>query len=168
MNKTRKLTVSALLAALAIVLSTLEGMLVIIPQVPGVKLGLSNIAVMFALFFMDSGTALTIGILKSLFALLTRGAVAGLLSLSGGMASIIVMIIIMKLSKNASTAVISTIASISHNLAQFAVISLIYAPMSMLPYLPVLLASGTVFGVINGIFLHGVKPALSRLLKGEK
>ncbi len=165
---TRKLTFTALLVAVAIILSVIEGMFVFVPAIPGIKVGLSNIAVMFAIFFIDKRTALSIAVLKSLFALITRGAMAGLLSMSGGIVSIFVMIALPYIWKNISTAIVSVLASISHNLAQFAVISIIYAPMSMLPYLPVLLISGTIFGVANGIFLHAIRPALLRLMKGHE
>ena len=163
MNNTKKLTLTALLCAVAIVLSFVEGMFVFVPQCPGVKVGLSNIAVMFALFFLDKKTGIAIGLLKSLFALVTRGAMAGLLSLAGGLSSILIMIILLKLFNGTSTSVISISAALTHNIAQFGVISIVYAPMSMLPYLPILIISGIVFGVANAIFLHAVAPALSKL-----
>lgn len=163
MKNTKKLTLTALLCATALVLSFIEGMFVFIPQCPGVKVGLSNVAVMFALFCMDKGTAFSINILKALFALLTRGAMAGLLSLSGGVASICIMIILSFVFKGASVSCISVFAALTHNLAQFAVISIVYSPASMLPYLPLLIISGIVFGVANALFLHGIRPALLRL-----
>jgi len=160
---TKKLTLTALLTATALVLSIVEGMFVFVPQCPGVKVGLSNIAVMFALFFLDKKTAFAIGFLKSFFALVTRGAMAGLLSLSGGISSIIVMIILISFTKDSSTSIVSIAAALTHNIAQFGVISIVYAPMSMLPYLPILIISGIVFGIANAVFLHAVTPALSKL-----
>ena len=163
MNKTKKITLTALLSAVALVLSFIEGSFVFVPHCPGVKVGLSNIVIMFALFCINKKTAISICILKALFALLTRGATAGLLSLSGGIVSITIIIVVSALFNNVSTAVLSVLAALSHNLAQFAVISLIYAPTSMLPYLPLLIVSGIVFGVANAIFLHAIKPSLIKL-----
>lgn len=163
MKDTKRLTLTALLCAAALVLSVIEGAFVFVPQCPGVKVGLSNIAVMFALFFMNKRTAFSISVLKALFALLTRGAMAGLLSLTGGVASICVMILLSFIFKGASSAVISVFAALTHNLAQFGVISIVYEPASILPYLPVLIISGIVFGVVNALFLHGVRPALAKL-----
>lgn len=163
MKNTKKLTLTALLCAVALVLSFIEGLFVFVPQCPGVKVGLSNIAVMFAVLCLGKGTAFSIGILKALFALLTRGAMAGLLSLSGGMASILIMILLSLLFKGASVSCISVFAALAHNLSQFAVISIVYAPMSMLPYLPLLIVSAIIFGVVNAVFLHGVRPALLRI-----
>lgn len=164
---TKKLTLTALLAATALVLSFIEGSFVFVPQCPGVKVGLSNVAVMFALFFVNKRTAFSISILKALFALLTRGAMAGLLSLTGGVASIMIMILLSFIFKGASVACISVFAALTHNLAQFAVISVVYSPVSMLPYLPLLIVSGIIFGVANAVFLYGVRPALTRI-GGEK
>lgn len=163
MKNTKRLTLTALLCAVALLLSFIEGMFVFIPQFPGVKVGLSNIAVMFAVFCLNRKTAFSLSILKSLFSLLTRGAMAGLLSLSGGVASVTVMILLSKCFKGTSVASISVFAALTHNIAQFGVISLVYAPISMLPYLPLLIVSGIVFGVVNAVFLHGIRPALLRL-----
>lgn len=168
MNKTKRLTLTALISAVALTLSFIESYFVFIPQAPGIKVGLSNIAVMFALFFIDKRTALSIAVLKAVFALLTRGAMAGLLSLSGGIASVVVMILLSYLFKGASVSCISVFSALTHNLAQFAVISLVYTPASLVPYLPVLIISGIVFGVANAVFLHAVRPALEKLKNGMK
>ena len=45
-------------------------------HLPGVKLGLANVVVMYALFFLGRGSAFTLVLLKSFFVLLTRGAVS--------------------------------------------------------------------------------------------
>lgn len=79
LNATQSMVLSALMFAAAIVLSIVENMLPpIVVAVPGVKFGLSNIAVMYALFFLGKKQAYTIAILKGLFAFITR--LAGLLS----------------------------------------------------------------------------------------
>ena len=51
-NKTHSIALSGLLFALAMALSFIEGTLVIPGLLPGMKLGLANIVVMYALFFM--------------------------------------------------------------------------------------------------------------------
>ena len=52
-KKTHEIALSGLLFALAMALSFLEGTLVIPGLAPGMKLGLANIVVMYALFFMS-------------------------------------------------------------------------------------------------------------------
>ena len=51
-EKTRRIALSGLLFALAMALSFIEGTLTIPGLLPGMKLGLANIVVMYALFFM--------------------------------------------------------------------------------------------------------------------
>ena len=53
-QKTRHIALSGLLFALAMALSFIEGTLVIPGLLPGMKLGLANIVVMYALFFMGA------------------------------------------------------------------------------------------------------------------
>ena len=64
---------------------------------PAIKLGLSNIVVMYALLFLRTRTALLLVVLKALFAFLTRGATAGFLSLCGGALSLAVMLVLLQL-----------------------------------------------------------------------
>ena len=66
-EKTRYIALSGLLFALAMALSFIEGSLVIPGLLPGMKLGLANIVVMYALFFMGIKQALVLDVLKALF-----------------------------------------------------------------------------------------------------
>ncbi|MEG2022177.1 MAG: Gx transporter family protein, partial [Oscillospiraceae bacterium] len=92
---TRSVALTGMLFALAIVLSFAEGMLTpIFGLPPGVKLGLSNIVVMFALFYIGKPQAVLLAVLKGGFAMLTRGFIAGVLSLSGGLFSCLILILL--------------------------------------------------------------------------
>lgn len=90
-SKTHSIALSGLLFALAMALSFIEGTLVIPGLLPGMKLGLANIVVMYALFFMGPKQALVLDILKALFVFLVSGWTAGFLSLCGGLLSLLVM-----------------------------------------------------------------------------
>ena len=90
-QKTRHIALSGLLFALAMALSFIEGTLVIPGLLPGMKLGLANIVVMYALFFMGPRQALVLDVLKALFVFLVSGFTAGFLSLCGGLLSLAVM-----------------------------------------------------------------------------
>mgnify|MGYP000891538714 CR=1 FL=1 len=79
---------TGMLFALSMALAFLEGLLPTVAFLPpGVKLGLSNIITMYALFCVGEKRALLIALLISIFVLLTRCTVAGILSLSGGILS---------------------------------------------------------------------------------
>ena len=90
-NKTHSIALSGLLFALAMALSFIEGTLVIPGLLPGMKLGLANIVVMYALFFMGPKQALVLDVLKAFFVFLVSGWTAGFLSLCGGLLSLLVM-----------------------------------------------------------------------------
>ena len=76
-EKTRRIALSGLLFALAMALSFIEGTLTIPGLLPGMKLGLANIVVMYALFFMGPRQALVLDVLKALFVFLVSGFTAG-------------------------------------------------------------------------------------------
>ena len=165
LNKTQMLVLTSLIFASALVLAIVENLLPPLPiPVPGIKFGLSNIAVMYALFFLGKKQAYTIGILKAAFVFVTRGGIAGLLSLSGGVLSITVMLLLMLIFRDKVTyLVVSIFGAVFHNIGQFAVITLIYAGMNMWAYLPVLLISGLAAGVVTSTLLRFIMPAFQRL-----
>ncbi len=166
LNKTQEMVLTAMLFAVALVLSLVENMLPPLPiAVPGVKFGLSNIAVMYALFFLGTKQAYLIAILKSGFVFITRGIIAGVLSLFGGILSITVMfLLLLIMKKRLSYLSISIFGAVAHNIGQFIVITILYTGMNMLPYLPVLLVSGVIAGIATSTLLRFILPALKRLV----
>ena len=89
----RRVALGGVLFALAMVLSFAESSIApLLGLAPGMKLGLANVVVMYALLFLGGRAALALVLLKAGFGLLTRGAVAGLLSLAGGLLSLLVKI----------------------------------------------------------------------------
>lgn len=165
-TKTQILVLTALMFAAALVLSIVESMLPPLPiPVPGVKFGLSNIAVMYALFLFGWRQAYAIAVLKGLFALSTRGVVAGALSLTGGVLSITVMLLLLLvLGRRISYTGVSIFGAVFHNVGQFLVIALIYTGMNVIAFLPVLLISGVVAGIITATLLRFILPAFQRLV----
>lgn len=158
---------TALLFAAALVLALVEGALPPLPvPAPGVRLGLSNIAVMYTLLFVGAWPALCIAVLKAGFVLLLRGtAVGALLSLAGGVLSVCGMLALKALSRGrCSVFLLSLCGAVLHNVGQYAAISLLYTGVSMAPYLPVLLVAGLCTGLFTSVLLRAVLPALRRVL----
>jgi heptaprenyl diphosphate synthase len=140
---TGRLTLLALLFALAIVLS--------------------NIVVMFALFHLGKRDALAIVILKAAFVAATRGATAGILSLSGGLLAFLVMAILLVIFKDRMTYLLISIAgAIGHNVGQITAASVILQTALWI-YLPVLFISGIITGFATSILLKLTAPAFLRL-----
>ena len=158
----KKVAFCGLLAALAIVLSIFENMLPEIPLLPpGCRLGLSNIVTMFAAGTIGLPTALVIAALKGLFAFLTRGVTAGLMSLFGGICSTIVMWLCMK-SKHLAMLGVGICGALAHNTAQLAVACVITSA-AVLSYAPALVLFAIPAGAVTGTVLRFALPALERI-----
>lgn len=159
----RRIALLGLLFALAIVLSILEGLLPNPVQIPGVRLGLSNIVIMFALFQLRRRDALMLAILKAVFVAATRGPVAGALSLSGGLFALGIMTLLIIVLKDKSTYLLVSIAgAVFHNIGQISAASIILRTF-LWPYLPVLIFSGIVTGFATSILLKLTAPVFLRL-----
>lgn len=165
MNKTQLMVLTSMVFATAIVLAIVENTLPGLPiPVPGVKFGLSNIAVMYALFFIGTKQAYTVALLKAGFVFITRGVVAATLSLAGGILSLTVMIILLFLFKEKITyLMLSIFGAVFHNIGQFIIITVLYTGMNLWAYFPVLLVSGLVAGIVTSTLLRFVMPAFHRL-----
>jgi heptaprenyl diphosphate synthase len=160
----RRMVVTALLFAAALVLTVVEYQVPIPMPAPGIKFGLSNIVIMYSLFFLKKKDAFTLAILKSLFVFLTRGAVAAFLSLCGGILSILSMILCMLIFKEKiSYLMVSVVGAVFHNTGQMAAVSLLYTNVLLWTYYPVLLFSGVIAGAATSTLLKITLPALKRL-----
>lgn len=162
---TSKLTHTALMLTLIIILSVLENMLPPIPALPpGVHLGLSNIVTMYALFVIDKKTAFSLNILKAVFGAVTRGPIAGSLSLIGGLLSICVIITFKALLKDKITYLaLSVCGAVFHNIGQLIGIIILLNNPATVFYLPVLIISGVIMGSVTGTILNVVMPRLNQL-----
>lgn len=165
MKKTSgRVAFTGMLAALALALAFLEGLLPPLPMMPpGAKLGLSNIASMYAAGTLGLPSALFIAVFKGLFSWLTRGPVAGLLSLSGGMCSTVVLWFLLKRTK-ASLGVVGICGALTHNAAQLCA-AYFLTNTSVLFYVPFLLIFGVLTGLLTGLVLKLTLPPLERLKK---
>ncbi|HHX57933.1 MAG TPA: Gx transporter family protein [Clostridiales bacterium] len=165
LNKTKRMVLTGLLFAIALVLSLVENSLPpLVFAVPGVKIGLSNIVVMYSLFFLGKREAYMIAILKAGFVIIIRSPVSAFLSLVGGVLSITIMLIFLLIFKEKiSYLIISIIGAVFHNIGQLIAISIIYTSIYILAYIPVLLISGVVAGALTAVLLRLVLPAFNKL-----
>ena len=153
---------TGLLAALALSFSFLEGLIPPIPVLPpGAKLGLSNIVVLYAAGSLGLPAALFLACLKGGFALLTRGVTAGLLSLSGGVLSALVMWLLLQKTR-ASLSLVGVCGALSHNAAQLCAAWLLTSA-AVVFYLPFLVLFGVLTGLLTGLVLKLTLPPLQRI-----
>ena len=142
-SKTHEIALSGLLFALAMALSFVEGTLVIPGLMPGMKLGLANIVVMYALFFMGGKQAL---------------------SLCGGLFSLLVMwVLYYHFPVQPTWFILSVCGALAHNIGQLLGASVILSSAMSLYYAPVMLVFGLIMGSLTSITLRALLPALGRL-----
>ena len=166
MKNTRYLTTMGLLLALACGISFLETLLPL-PLPLGVKPGLSSIVVMYVLLFLDAPSAWLLTVLKSGFVFLNRGVTAGIMSLSGGIVSLCVMLLLLRL-LHCSTLLMSISGAISHNLGQLLVAMLLLQTPAPGFQLPVLLLAGWIAGTGTGLCFQAMLPAFRRIARLQR
>lgn len=141
----------ALLTALAMVLSWLESLLVFPGLLPGMKVGLANIVVVFALYRMGLREAAVLSLARVLLVSFTFGnAYSFAYSLAGAALSLTVMAGLKKWDRFSLLGV-SVAGGVCHNLGQLAVAMAVLGTVRLGWYLPVLLVSGTAAGAVIGI-----------------
>ena len=150
MKRVQKLTLFAMLCALAIVFHYVESMVVIPLPVPGFRLGLANILSLIALYYFDARALFTIGIVRVLFASLLSGmlfATSFWLSLAGMLLSALAMTIARRRSYSRIYGV-SVLGSAAHCVAQVMVVTWIYQQFFMQALLPILVALSIPTGLL--------------------
>ncbi|MDR3231013.1 MAG: Gx transporter family protein [Synergistaceae bacterium] len=156
-----QITTLGLMLSMIFVLSTLEGALFPLPF--HMRFGLSNVVTMYALFFMGKRAALTLTAMKSLSVLLTRGPIAGLLSLSGGMLSLLAIALLATAWRGASYFLLSVAGAVTHNMAQLAVASWLASTNLLFFLLPLMAGAGILAGSLTAVLLRVVMPLFKNL-----
>lgn len=149
----KKVALGGVLTALALVLGYLEHLIPFNFGIYGVKLGLSNLVTVVALYLLGGATAFTVNLVRILLSSLLFGNTVSLAySLCGGMLSVALMILIKRLDKKSriSAVGVSLCGGITHNIGQLAVAIILVDNLKIAFYLPVLLAAGTVTGFAIG------------------
>ena len=149
MNK--RIAYYGLLVALAFIFSYVESLIPLNFGIPGIKLGLANLVVIIALYMFGIKEAAAVSFIRIVLVGFTFSSVAAMVySLAGGILSLLVMIIAKK-SDKLSTLGVSVLGGVFHNVGQIIVAMKVLETESLIYYLPVLMVSGIVAGVVIGI-----------------
>ncbi len=142
--------------ALALILSYVEALIPFNIGIPGVKLGLANTACVFLLYFTDTKSAFTVGLLRVILAGLLFGNMFSILYSLAGFALSFAAMVLVKKTEKISIISVSATGGICHNIGQYIIAVLIVSNYRILYYLPVLILSGLVTGVIIGIISYEI------------
>ncbi|MBJ6799790.1 Gx transporter family protein [Geomonas propionica] len=158
-HDTRKLVFLSLLVAMGTALHVVEGMIAIPLPVPGVKLGLANLATLLALRFYCLRDALTVALLRVMLASLIGGFFLSpgfLLAVTGAFGSTLIMALLLEHTRCFSMIGISVAGATVHNLGQLLAASLLLQSGAIVYYLPVLLLAALPTGICTGHLLNSL------------
>lgn len=137
--------------AIAMVLSYLESLIPLSFAVPGVKLGLANIAVVFVLYKLGAKEAVLVSALRIIWMAILFGNFLTLAYSAAGAVLSLTAMILLKRSERFSAVGVSVTGGILHNAGQILVAMLIMETAQIVYYLPVLCISGIAAGVAVGV-----------------
>ena len=150
----KRVAVSAVLASLALIFSYIEAILPAAPGIPGIKLGIANLVVIVAMYRLNSRYALTINLIRILLAgFMFSGLYGAIYSLCGCILSFAVMCLLKK-SDVFSVVGVSMGGGAAHNIGQLTAAAFLVSSPEIFYYLPVLIVSGTISGILIGWFAY--------------
>lgn len=140
-----------MLIALAFILSFVETMIPIHLGVPGVKLGLANLVTIVGLYTIGVRGTAAVSLTRIVLVGFTFGNMFSMVySLAGGALSLLLMILVRKTGRFSQIGV-SIIGGVGHNIGQLCIAAIVVHTVGVFYYLPVLLAAGTVAGLLIGL-----------------
>ena len=148
---TKRIALTGLLVALAMILAYVESLFPPFSGVPGMKLGLTNLTVLTALLCMDTKYAFLINLVRIVLTGFTFGNTFSMMySLAGGALSFAVMYLLWR-SRRFGPLGISAAGGVAHNAGQILVAVLVLETGKVIYYLPVLCISGILAGAVIGL-----------------
>jgi len=158
-NMLYRLVLDAMLVSVALILSYIESFIPLsfLYIVPGLKLGLANIPVVFAVYNLSVRDGIAVAAMKiALTALLFGSPVSFLFSLMGTVFSLTIMISLKKFftKKKLTFIGVSCICAAFFNIGQLTAAAFIFKSLSPLFYLPSLIIGGAIFGILCGVLLN--------------
>lgn len=149
--KTKKIAVLALAIALAMILSFVESQIPALVAIPGVKVGLANIAVVFVLYKLGWKEAVLISLVRVFMVSVLFGTAVSLFySVAGAVLSLTGMVLLKKTGLF-STVAVSVTGGVLHNVGQILMACFLLETNVIKYYLPFLILSGVIAGVVIGV-----------------
>ena len=166
MPKTRKLTLMALLTAIALTVFVIENQIPAPVPVPGVKLGLANIVTLITMKLLGKREAGAVLLVRVLMGSMFAGSPSTLLfSAAGGLLAYLVMCLTEGAFADSQLWIVSALAGVAHNAGQLAACVFVVKTPGVFAYAPVLAASGVATGVFTGLAAQYLLKALKKVKK---
>lgn len=148
--------------AMAMIVGYIETLIPFSFGVPGIKLGLTNIVIVVALYSMNGKEAFIISMIRIVLVGFLFGNVWGILySLSGGILSFLIMALLKRTHKFSLIGV-SVVGGVFHNIGQVIVAALAVENFYVVFYLPALMIGGIITGILIGILAKEINLRLPK------
>ena len=163
--KTKKLTVLALLSAVALTIFMVEAQIPPLTPIPGIKLGLANIITVYTVFALGAKEGAAVLFVRVFLGALFSGNFGTILySGAGGALAILTTIALKPVLKNKQLWIAGCLGAIAHSVGQMIVAVWATGTPSFLIYLPILVLCSIFTGIFTGlcaqflIRLRGLEP----------
>lgn len=162
MFNTKRILLISIFIALATALNIVERSIIIPGAPPGVKLGLANVITLLSILLLGYKDAFLVVVLRCFMGALTVGnPISFLFSITGGMLSTLVMVILLIYFRNYISLVnISMVGAVTHNIGQLLVASLLVHDLLIYTLLPILMISAVTTGYFVGVVTNRVYRSL--------
>ena len=157
----RRVAVSGLLTSLMLVLGLIERQFPLTAAIPGIKLGLANSVLIYALYMLGVKQSIVLMLLKAMMSwLIYTNMQAMFYSLAGGVLSLLAMIALSRIKG------VSVLGAVGFNIGQILMaVAMLHTPQLIVTYLPVLMVSGVATGVLTGVVAQMVMKHLKVIEK---
>ena len=150
--KVKKMTLLALLSAIALTIFMVEAQIPALVPIPGVKLGLANIVTVFAVFALGAKEGVIVLFIRIFLGAVFAGNFSTILySAAGGACAIGVTILLRKILTKKQLWVAGCLGAIAHSIGQMTMAILLTGTPSLAVYLPVMIAVSIVTGAFTGL-----------------
>ena len=164
-TQAERIAVCGMLLALMLVLGFVESRLPVAAGVPGIKLGLSNGVLIFAVYMLNVPAAYLLMGLKVLLSGMLFGSPSAMMyAFAGGLLSLTVMVLLSRM-KGLSPVVVSMVGGLAHNVGQVLLAMFILNTPKLIYYMAILMVVGMVTGLATGLAASGI---ISRFRKEKK
>ena len=161
----KRVALCGLLLSLMLILGYVESLIPAVSAVPGIKLGLSNGVLIFAIYMLGIPTAFVLMVLKVVLSGLMFGGVSAMMyAMAGGLLSMVCMSLLSKV-KGVHPVTVSMVGGVAHNVGQVGLAMLMLRTPKLMYYMVILMLVGLACGALTGVCATSVMKHLKKIRK---
>lgn len=163
-DSTQRIAICGMLLAVMLVLGYVESILPSFSAVPGIKLGLSNGVLIFAVYMLDIPSAYILMILKVFLSGFLFGNPSTMMYAGAGGALSLTGMVLLSRVQGLHSVTVSMVGGVLHNVGQIALAMLILQTDSLLYYMAILMLAGLACGALTGVCAVSVMKHMKHLV----